>query len=143
MIPQRGAGNGRVRLLPYADFLGISIVGERDGAPLLAMPFAEGLIGAPQRLHGGAIAGLLEIAAIAAIDATLEEPADARSVFKPINVTVDFMRPGLAVDTYARGQVVRIGTRIANVAVDAWQDDPARPIAAARMNLAIGGAAGR
>jgi uncharacterized protein (TIGR00369 family) len=130
-----------VRLLPYADFLGIRIddlADSGDGAPLLAMPFSEGLVGGPGRLHGGAIAGLLEIAAIAAIDATLEdEGQNARSIFKPITVTVDFMRPGLLVDTFAKGEVIRIGNRVANVAVEAWQDDPARPIAAARMNLAI------
>ena len=126
-----------VRLLPYADFLGISIVGASGGAPLLMMPFSEGLTGIPGWLHGGAIAGLLEIAAIAAIDATLDGAADARTRFKPINVTVDYMRPGLAADTYARGEVVRVGSRIANVAVEAWQADIARPIAAARMNLAI------
>ena len=128
----------KVALLPYADFLGIRMV-EADGeSPLLAMPMSEGLLGGPERLHGGAIAGLLEIAAIAAMDATLDDPAQARERFKPISVTVDYMRPGLMTETYARGQVVRIGTRIANVAVVAWQDDPARPIAAARMNIAIG-----
>ncbi|WP_420142691.1 PaaI family thioesterase [Sphingomonas sp.] len=128
---------GAVALLPYADFLGIRIAGERDGTPLLLMPRSEGLIGLPDRLHGGAIAGLLEIAAIAAIDATLEDGEQARSIFKPITVTVDFMRPGLPADTYACGTVVRVGGRIANVSVSAWQDDPGRVIAAARMNLAI------
>jgi uncharacterized protein (TIGR00369 family) len=130
-----------VRLLPYADFLGVRIDGIADGdggAPLLAMPFSEGLIGGPGRLHGGAIAGLLEIAAIAAIDATLEdEGQNARAIFKPITATVDFMRPGLLVDSYARAEVIRVGNRIANVAVEAWQDDPERPIAAARINIAI------
>ena len=126
-----------VRLLPYADFLGIRIAGERGGAPLLAMPFAEGLTGGTGRLHGGAIAGFLEIAAVAAIDATLDATEDPRSIFKPISVTLDFMRPGLAQETYACGEVVRIGATIANVAVTAWQDDMERPIAAARMNLAI------
>lgn len=126
-----------VALLPYADFLGISIAGERDGAPLLCMPYSEGLIGAPGRLAGGAVAGLLEIAAIAAIDATLDDAENARSIFKPITVTVDFMRPGQPAATYACGEVVRVGGRIANVAVSAWQDDPDRLIAAARMNLAI------
>lgn len=127
-----------VRLLPYADFLGISIVGDQHGSPLLVMPYADGLRGISERLHGGAISGLLEIAAIAAIDATLDEPGDGRSIFKPISVTLDFMRPGLQAETFACGRVIRIGQRIANVAVEAWQDDPGRPIAAARMNLAIG-----
>jgi len=52
-------------------------------------------------------------------------------------VTVDFMRPGLPKHVYACGRVVRVGGRIANVAVSAWQDDPDRAIAAAHMNLAI------
>ncbi len=128
-----------VALLPYADFLGIRIDGDIDGAPLLAMPYSEGLLGSPGRLHGGAVAGLLEIAAIAAIDATLDDTAEARERFKPITVTLDFMRPGLLVETYACGKVIRIGSRIANVLVEAWQEDRSRTIAAARMNLAIGG----
>ncbi|HWI87050.1 MAG TPA: PaaI family thioesterase [Sphingomonas sp.] len=126
-----------VSLLPYADFLGIRIEGDRGGAPLLVMPYSEGLLNLQGRLHGGAISGLLEIAAIAAIDATLEPGEPARAIFKPITVTVDFMRPGLPADVYACGEVVRVGGRIANVAVTAWQDDPSRIIAAARMNLAI------
>ena len=127
-----------VALLPYADFLGIGVTGERNGAPLLVMPFSEGLGGSPGLIHGGAIAGLLEIAAIAAIDATLEEgEGDARAIFKPVTVTVDFVRPGRHLDTYACGTVTRVGHRIANVDVAAWQEDAARPIAAARMNLAI------
>lgn len=127
----------QVRLLPYADFLGVRAIGESEGAPLLEMPFSEGLYGIADRLHGGAIAGLLEIAAIAAIDATLEGEGDPRERFKPISVTVDYMRPGFGVTTYACGMVVKIGSRIANVSVRAWQDDSARPIALARMNLAI------
>ncbi len=126
-----------VSLLPYADFLGIKVAGERGGAPLLLMPYSEGLIGFSGRLHGGAISGLLEIAAIAAIDLTLDDAEQARSIFKPVTVTVDFMRPGTPADVYACGEVVRVGERIANVAVSAWQDDPDRLIAAARMNLAI------
>ncbi len=129
----------KVALLPYADFLGIRIDGDVEGAPLLAMPYSEGLLGSPGRLHGGAVAGLLEIAAIAAIDATLDDTAEARERFKPITVTLDFMRPGLLVETYACGTVIRIGSRIANVSVEAWQEDRGRTIATARMNLAIGG----
>jgi uncharacterized protein (TIGR00369 family) len=126
-----------VTLLPYADFLGIEVVGEEQGAPLLHMSYAEGLGGAPGLLHGGAIAGLLEIAAVAAVDAAHPGEADARARFKPVTVTVDFMRPGRPCDSFACGRVVRIGNRIAHVEVKAWQDDPDRPIAAARMTVAV------
>lgn len=127
-----------VALLPYADFLGIGITGDRDGAPLLHMPYADGLGGSPGMLHGGAVAGLLEIAAVAAVDATHSGGEDKRARFKPVTVTVDFMRPGRMRDSFACGRVVRIGNRIAHVEVKAWQDDPDRPIAAARMTVAVG-----
>lgn len=127
-----------VSLLPYADFLGISIVGERHGAPLLFMPFADGLGGAPGLIHGGAIAGLLEIAAVAAIDTLGDGREDTRALFKPITVTLDFMRPGRHRDSFACGRVVRKGGRVAHVDVHAWQDDPDRPIASGRMVVAVG-----
>jgi acyl-coenzyme A thioesterase PaaI-like protein len=56
---------------------------------------------------------------------------------KPVNVTVDYMRGGRDKPTYARGKVTRLGTRVANVEAIAWQDEPDRPIAAARMNYLI------
>lgn len=121
-------------LPPYADFLGLSVVGE--GADRhLTMPNSERVLGRPGFLHGGAITGLLEIAGMTAlIDALGEE----RPRVKPVNVSVDFMRGGRLVDTFAKGRVIRLGQRIANVAIEAWQDDPARPIAAARMTLQLG-----
>ena len=56
---------------------------------------------------------------------------------KPINVTVDYLREGALEDTYAEAILMRMGRRVANVRVEAWQGDRARLIAAARMNLLI------
>lgn len=121
-------------LPPYADFLGLTIVGDGEERHL-TMPPGDIVLGRPGFLHGGAITGLLEIAGmVALIDALGED----RPRVKPVNVTVDFMRGGRLVETCAKGRVVRLGQRIANVAIEAWQDDPARPIAAARMTLQIG-----
>ena len=47
------------------------------------------------------------------------------------------MRGGREKDTRAGGVVTRLGTRVANVETVAWQDDRAKPIAAARMNYLI------
>jgi len=121
-------------LPPYADFLGLSVVGEGP-ARHVTMPGGDHVLGRPGFLHGGAIAGLLEIAGMVALFDALGEN---RPRVKPVNVTVDFMRGGRLVDTFAKGRVVRLGQRIANVAIDAWQDDPERPIAAARMTLQLG-----
>lgn len=122
-------------LPPYADILGLSMEQQGDGPPCLVMPFAESVVGRPGFLHGGAIGGLLEMAAIVALQHALEAEGGGR--IKPINVTVDYMRGGREKQTRAQGSVTRLGNRVANVEAIAWQDDPARPIAAARMNYLL------
>jgi len=124
-----------VTLPPYAELLGATLEFGDDGAPLIVMPFGEDVVGRPGFLQGGAISGLLEVAAIAALRHALAEEGGAR--VKPINVTVDFMRGGRDHVTRAAGTITRLGTRVANVEAVAWQDDRARPIAAARMNYLI------
>lgn len=121
-------------LPPYASLLGITVA-EGDDPTLLTMPSATSLLGRPGYLHGGAIGGMLEMAAIVALRYALAE--DGGGQIKPINVTVDYMRGGREKPTFARGVVTRLGGRVANVEATAWQDDPAKPIAAARMNYLI------
>jgi len=121
-------------LPPYAELLGLTVE-PGETAPTYLMPFAHDVVGRPGFLHGGALAGLLEMAAIGALKQALGEESEAR--IKPINVTVDYMRGGRDKPTRAQGMVTRLGTRIANVEVHAWQDEPDKPIAAARMNFLI------
>ena len=122
-------------LPPYAETLGLRIDPEHEDGCTLVMPYADGVLGRPGFLHGGAISGLMEMAAIVALRRALEEEGGGR--IKPINVTVDFMRGGRDKLTYGKGLVTRLGKRVANVETKAWQDDPAKPIAAARMNYLI------
>jgi uncharacterized protein (TIGR00369 family) len=124
-----------MRLPPYAALLGAQLEYADDGTPVIRMGFAEDVVGRPGFLQGGAISGLLEVAAIAALRHALAEEGGGR--IKPINVTVDFMRGGRELDTRAAGIITRLGTRVANVEAVAWQDDRARPIASARMNYLI------
>jgi uncharacterized protein (TIGR00369 family) len=121
-------------LPPYAEFLGIRIEAGDGDLPLLVMPFGDHLVGRPGFLHGGTIAGLLEIAAFTALYQALD---DEKPKVKPINVTVDFMRGARYLDTSAEGRVTRIGTRIANVTAKAWQSDSSKPIATATMILLL------
>jgi uncharacterized protein (TIGR00369 family) len=123
-------------LPPYADLLGIKCE-SGNGVPVLAMPFGADVIGRPGFVHGGALAGLLEMAAIVALKHALETEGRGDTRIKPINVTVDFMRGGREKVTRAQGQVSRLGTRIANVEATAWQDDRDRPVAAARLNFLL------
>jgi uncharacterized protein (TIGR00369 family) len=119
-------------LPPYAALLGLRTE-LHGGERLWIMPFADAVVGRPGFLHGGAIAGLLEFAALGAAYDALEPGASV----KPIDVSVDFMRGGTDRDTFAAAAITRLGGRVANVEAHAWQDDRARPIAAARMNLMV------
>jgi uncharacterized protein (TIGR00369 family) len=116
--------------IPYAELLGLTVE-PGDGAPVLVMPFGRDVIGRPGFLHGGAIGGLLEMAAVAALRQALD--AEGGGTLKPINLTVDYMRGGRDKPTRAQGTVTRLGKRIANVEAIAWQDEPDKPIASARL----------
>lgn len=125
-----------LELPPYAKGLDMTISGLHEGSPLIAMPFAEKVQGRPGFLHGGAISGLLEMAAVAAIAYALRERGeDAR--FKQVNVTVDFMRGGTPRISYAVGTITRLGRTMANVQSRAWQDDPAKPMAIATLHYLL------
>ena len=124
-----------VKLPPYAELLGLSTRRSEDGELVWVMPFAEQVVGRPGFLHGGAIAGLLEFAALGTLYDQLG--GEEKAMLKPINVTVDFMRGGTDHDTFAAARVTRLGSRVANVEARAWQLDRDKPIAAARMNLLI------
>jgi uncharacterized protein (TIGR00369 family) len=122
----------RAPLPPYAELLGLRAE-RREGELLWIMPFADAVVGRPGFLHGGAIAGLLEFAALGTVEDALDDEASVR----PINVSVDFLRGGTAQETRAAAVITRLGGRIAHVEAHAWQQDRSKPIAAARMNLAI------
>ncbi|MEM8825598.1 MAG: PaaI family thioesterase [Pseudomonadota bacterium] len=127
--------------IPYAETLGLEFEIDEGGA-LLRMPYRKTLIGAPSppRLHGGTVAGLMEIACMAAL--LRDETVTSVPALKPIDVTVDYLRAGQPETTYGCATVMRRGRRVANVRVEAWQSDPGAPIAAARMNVMIVGADG-
>jgi uncharacterized protein (TIGR00369 family) len=122
-------------LPPYGELLGLRTESGGGGETLWIMPFRDEVVGRPGFLHGGAIAGLLEFAALG----TLYEALGGQEsvTVKPINVTVDFMRGGIDHDTYAAATITRLGNRVANVEAHAWQADRTKPIAAAHMNLLL------
>jgi uncharacterized protein (TIGR00369 family) len=120
-------------LPPYAATIGIVAEAGADG-PVLQLPFAECLLGRPGFLHGGMLAGLLELAATVQLRHIL---GDEEARIELVTITIDYLRAGHPVDTFAAAQPIRIGGRIANLTAQAWQDDPGRPIATARANLRI------
>ncbi len=110
---------------PFARFLGVRI-GE-DGT--LVMPFSPKIIGNPilPAIHGGMTGAFLETAAIIGVARELGVSAPP----KPIGLTINYLRSGRALDSFARASIVKQGRRVVAFEAQAWQDDPAKPIASA------------
>lgn len=120
--------------LPYARFLGLRT--EQDGEALtVTMPFADHLIGNPllPALHGGSTAAMLELTAIAQVALTWPRLRLPR----PITVTTAYLRSARPQDVYARARISRAGRRVAHVLAEAWQDDPAQPIASLTAHFSL------
>ena len=50
---------------------------------------------------------------------------------KPIGLTINYLRSGRALDSYASVSIVKQGRRVVAFEAQAWQDDRAKPIASA------------
>lgn len=113
--------------IPYAAFLGVRAELRGDELTLI-LPFQHSLIGNPllPALHGGVIGAFMELAAIAQIAVTL---GDA-SLPKTIDIGIDYLRSGRPMDTFARARIAKLGRRVINARVEAWQQQAGEPIAA-------------
>jgi uncharacterized protein (TIGR00369 family) len=109
---------------PFARCLGICF--GKDGT--LVMPFSPKIIGNPilPAIHGGATGAFLETTAIVGVTREL-----GVSPPKPIGLTINYLRSGRALDSYASVSIVKQGRRVVAFEARAWQDDPAKPIASA------------
>ena len=114
--------------IPYAVFLGIRAESRGDELTFI-LPYKPDLVGNPMlpALHGGVIGAFLEMCGLI----TLIWETDAQAWPKTIDIAFDFLRSGRPVDTYARAILAKPGRRVANLRIEAWQDEKRRPIAAA------------
>jgi acyl-coenzyme A thioesterase PaaI-like protein len=110
---------------PFARCLGIRV--NDDGT--LTMPFSPKIIGNPilPAIHGGMTGAFLETTAIFGVAREL----GAAALPKPIGLTVNYLRSGRALDTFANVSIVKQGRRIVAFEARAWQDDADKPIATA------------
>jgi uncharacterized protein (TIGR00369 family) len=112
--------------IPYAQFLGVTTE-QVDGLWRCVLPFRDELVGNPRlpAIHGGVLGAFLELTALL----RLVDQGGTDRVPKPITFSVDYLRSAGPSTTRARADISKLGRRIANVHVVAWQDDPARPVA--------------
>ncbi len=113
--------------IPYARFLGV-LLERPEGELELVLPFRQEIVGNASlpAVHGGVLGAFLELTALLRL---IDESGTDR-VPKPITFSVDYLRSAGPTTTRARAEIFRLGRRIANVHVVAWQDHRTRPVAA-------------
>ncbi|PZA10359.1 phenylacetic acid degradation protein [Rhodopseudomonas palustris] len=114
---------GPLAISPYPRFLGIRV----DDEAQAMMPYDPKLVGNPilPALHGGVIGAFLETAAIVSVRREIGLSAAP----KPIGLTVNYLRSGRPLDTFAKVSIVKQGRRVVAFEAQAYQRDPAEPIA--------------
>ena len=123
-----------INRVPYAKTLGIQVA-EEEACFLL--PIKKSNIGNPTlpALHGGAIAGFMELSAMIHV----LQHSNSDSIPKVVDFSVDYVRAAKYVPTQSRCKLVYLGRRMINVSISAWQEDEAAPIAMARAQFLLKG----
>ena len=78
-------------------------------------------------IHGGMTGAFLETTAIVGVTREL----GVNAAPKPIGLTINYLRSGRALDSFAKVSIVKKGRRVVAFEAQAWQDDPTKPIASA------------
>ena len=120
------SANANVSRVPFFRFLNFEIRSLDSLHAEAEMTFDDRLIGNPvmEYYHGGIIASFMEATAAIAV-----HPGFADIPAKPINLTVDYLRPGVKGPLYARAKMTRKGKRMASVSVITWQMDREKAVA--------------
>ena len=124
----------RLARIPYAQFLAVKL--ELAGDEMTAiLPFGRHIIGNPvlPAIHGGVLGAFMEMTALAQLLLTEGQERQPRV----IDVSIEYLRSGRPLTTFARAEIKKVGRRIANVHVEAWQDRRAAPIAALRGHFLV------
>jgi uncharacterized protein (TIGR00369 family) len=101
---------------PFSALLGLKIESAGNGEARVRMPFRLDLLneGGPRvPIHGGAIASLIDTAALAAL---LTQPGLQRTA--TIAMSINFLNAGVASDLIAAAKLRKRGRRIASLSVE-------------------------
>jgi uncharacterized protein (TIGR00369 family) len=120
--------------IPYARFLGLRSEEDEEGL-VCVLPFKEAIVGNARlpAVHGGVIGSFLEMTALLA----LIDQSEGERIAKPINFSTDYLRAAGPRDTHGRAEIVKLGRRIANVRVVAYQKERSKPVAAGIGNFLL------
>lgn len=129
-------GNPDISLPAYAETIGVALDRWDGKRPVLGLDYYENICGNPGMFHGGAVGGLLEMAAVATLEADLSA-RDQTVRLTTLTSTVEFLRPAREQRAYASATIIRAGRRFANVQATLWQESPDKPVATSIVNILI------
>lgn len=101
---------------PFVGHVGIELVDTGDGRAELALPFRDEVVTIGRVVHGGALAALVDTAAMVAAWSGAEVPDELRGT--TVAMSVSYLAPADGEDVTASARVVRRGRRLVTVQVD-------------------------
>lgn len=128
-VPLPAAIAGRI---PHAVFLGMQYLPQPEGyRHVFHLPFQERLVGNRfiPALHGGAVAGFMESAALFHL---LLDHAQASRLPKIVDFNIDYLRSAGPRDSFCQCETARVGRRVALIHIRCWQRHYDRPTSLAR-----------
>ncbi|MEX0922018.1 MAG: PaaI family thioesterase [Rhodovibrionaceae bacterium] len=133
---EHGDLRGAIDCIPYAVFLGLTAEIDGAGRLVCTLPPRPGLVGNPETgaLHGGVVGAFLET--VGGLEVIWRR--ESESLPRTVNITVDYLRAGRPVPTRATGIITKLGRRVANVRVEAWQEREDKPVAHGHIHLLVG-----
>ena len=125
-----------IALPAFAETIGAAICRWDDDRPILAIDYSDQICGNPGMFHGGAVGGLLAMAAVATLQAELGGRQSASRLI-PVSSTVEFLRAAREARAFVAAEIVKSGRRFANLQAWLWQDSREKPVATAIVNILI------
>jgi uncharacterized protein (TIGR00369 family) len=101
---------------PYVAHLGMQLTDIQPGVATLTLPFSEALVTIGTIVHGGAIASLIDTAAMVAAWSDAEVTAKARGT--TVNITVAYLSAAQQEDIQAVARVLRRGRSLVYLDVE-------------------------
>jgi len=101
---------------PYLGHLGIQLQSIAPGEAILLMPFSESLVTIGSTVHGGAIASLIDTAAMVAAWSAAPAPEKVRGA--TASMSISYLEPAQHTNLYATARVLRQGLSLVNLDVE-------------------------
>lgn len=124
-----------IEAVPFSTALGLRFVSNHPAHLTFDLPWCENLVGdvASGALDSSVLTAMVDTVCGGVVQTRTSEP---RRVVT-LDLRVDYLRSAHYGDTHASAELIRIGKTTCSMRVVAWQADPTKPVAAARVQFLL------